>query len=177
MKLILKILLIFNKNTMFKQIPTIIILTCSIFFLVSCQFDEKQNEEVKTSEATNLDWLNSFDFDGDGLKDRVHFDYTGGGHCCYKMSIVLSSDKKEIKYPFEKDGGYIAGVDNSQPEQFDIKDIDNDGLPEIIMRIQTYNGESERLDTAWHRIYGITSNYIVIEYEDGRLMTRDFLLK
>lgn len=177
MKLFLNILLIFNKKTMFKQAITTIILASSIFFVNSCQSDEKHYEEMKISEVAKIDWLDSFDFDGDGMKDRVHFDYTGGGHCCYKISIVLSSDKKVRKYPFEMDGGYIAGVDNSQPEQFDIKDIDHDGLPEIIMRIQTYNGESERLDTAWHRIYGITINYIVIEYEDGRLMTRDFLLK
>ncbi len=162
---------------MLKQILTTIILASSMFFVDSCQSDEKQNKEVKTTEVVNLDWLDSFDFDGDGIKDRLDFNYTGGGHCCYKISIVLSSDKKVRKYPFEMDGGYIAGVDNSQPEQFDIKDIDHDGLPEIIMQIQTYNDDSETIDATWNRIYGITSNYIVIEYENGRLMTRDFLSK
>ena len=45
-------------------------------------------------------------------------------------------------FPFEMDGDYIGDVDNSQPDQFDIRDIDNDGLPEIEMQIQTYNGQS-----------------------------------
>jgi len=72
------------------------------------------------------------------------------------------------------DGGYIGGVDNSQPDQFDIRDIDSDGLPEILMRIQTYNGESGTIPAEWNIDYGIKSNFIVIEYTAGQLKTRDY---
>ena len=120
------------------------------------------------------DWLRKFDIDGDGKTDVVHFDYSGGAHCCYQISITLSSNSTETKYPFEMDGGYIAGVDSTQPEQFNISDIDKDGRAEIFMKIQTYNWELYPLPRKWKRLFGIKSNYIIIEFENGKLITRDF---
>ncbi len=118
-------------------------------------------------------WLYSFDLDGDNINDSITFDYTGGAHCCYLIDIRLSSEKILRTYPFEMDGGYIGGVDNSLPEQFDIRDIDQDGLPEILMRIQTYNLRPYPIPKKWKRKYGIKTNKIIIEYSNGRLLTRD----
>lgn len=126
-----------------------------------------------TSNSDTSNWLYSFDIDGDKINDHIDFDFSGGAHCCYKISITLSSDSVEKKFPFEMDGGYIGGVDNSKPEQFDIRDIDNDGLPEILMQIQTYNGTKGVTDSHWRRDFGITSNEIVIEFESGQLIARD----
>lgn len=123
----------------------------------------------------DVNWLNSFDIDGDRIKDQIGFNFSGGGHCCYKINIVLSSDKIERKFPFEMDGGYVGGVDNSQPNQFDIRDIDADNLPEIIMQIQTYNNKKSSLPKKWKKKYGITNNYIVIEYTNKKLLVRDYM--
>jgi hypothetical protein len=121
----------------------------------------------------NSNWLIKFDIDGDGLSDPVSFDYTEGVHCCYRIHITLSSDNIERNFPFELDGGYLAGVDITQPERFDIRDIDNDGLPEIFMKIQTYNGMLYPIPKKWKRLYGIKTNNIIIEYAKDRLIVHD----
>lgn len=119
-------------------------------------------------------WLDTYDLDGDYVNDHIYFSYTGGGHCCYKINIVLSVDKKERKFPFEIDGGYINGIDKSNPKQFDIKDIDKDGLPEILLRINSYNNIDFELQRKWQKEYGIKTNYIIIEFLNGDLKLRDF---
>src|SRR5690349_14031592 len=81
---------------------------------------------VAQEKPISDDFLSKFDLDGDGVNDRINFDFSGGAHCCYKISIVLTSDKIERNYPFQMDGGYVGGVDNSKPHQFDIRDVDGD---------------------------------------------------
>ncbi len=65
------------------------------------------------------------------------------------------------------DGGYIGGLDLSDKNNFSIKDYDNDGLPEIFMKI---------ISKSWTKEYGIKSNYIVIEYANNRLIVWDIPL-
>jgi hypothetical protein len=121
----------------------------------------------------NSNWLVKYDIYGDNLKDTISFDYSGGAHCCYMIQIKLSSDNNERSFPFELDGGYLAGVDSTQPEQFNIFDDDNDRLPEIFMKIQTYNGMIYPIPKKWKRLYSIKTNYIIIEYIDNRLVVHD----
>lgn len=169
-----------DKLHMQRQFKNILTLTALIVFLYSCQTNLKEDSGktnsniIQVQDTVNSNWLDKFDFDGDSINDHVYFDFTGGAHCCYKINIVLSSDKTERKFPFEMDGGYMGGVDNSQPDQFDIRDIDSDGLPEILMRIQTYNGEPEAIPAKWHIDYGIKSNLILIEYIGGQIKIRDY---
>ncbi|HEY0029776.1 MAG TPA: glycoside hydrolase family 25 protein [Bacteroidia bacterium] len=118
-------------------------------------------------------WLSSFDLDGDKIKDQITFDFSGGAHCCYTMNILLSSLKKEYKLPFNMDGGYLMGVDDSQPDKFAILNMDDDSLPEIKMTIETYNGEESPLPLSFRLEYGIKTNYIIIQYENGALKVRD----
>jgi hypothetical protein len=79
--------------------------------------------------------MNKFDIDGDGEKDKIEYCFSGGAHCCYKISVLLSKNKKRYDYPFEMDGGYVGGLDLSQTNHFFIKDYDKYGLPEIFMKI------------------------------------------
>ncbi len=165
---------------MLRQRKNMIILTMLLIYLSSCYENankdtEKLNSNILQSQKINTqNWLDQFDLDGDGIKDHIYFDFSGGAHCCYKINIVLTSDKKERTFPFEMDGGYIGGIDNSKPDQFDIRDIDNDRLPEILMRIQTYNGGSKAIPVKWQTEYGIKSNHIVIEYKGEQLTIRDY---
>lgn len=130
--------------------------------------------DTTASPVKEKRWLSSFDIDGDNTKDNIYFDFSGGGHCCYTITIYLSSDKKEWKFPFEMDGGYLTGVDNSRPEQFDIRDVDKDGLPEILMQIQSYNGSLEEVPREWAKKYGVKTNYIVLEFVEGQIKARDY---
>ena len=150
------------------------------FYLVGDSWDDAKgglvprNLKVKiTDKNAPLNWLDTFDLDGDGKNEHVYFDYTNGGHCCYIINIALTSDSQTRKFPFKIDGGYISGVDNSQPQHFNILDIDNDGLPEIIMEIETYNGNANPIPASRKKQYGITTNKIVLEYVNKEIRPRD----
>jgi hypothetical protein len=119
------------------------------------------------------DWTIQFDFDGDGSRDTVQYSYSGGAHCCYRIAVELSGSGLVYDFPFEMDGGYEYGLDLSQPHHFNIKDYDGDGLPEIFMEINTYNGEKYPLPDEWIQEYGIKTNYIIIEYENKEMTVRD----
>jgi len=90
-------------------------------------------------------WRDAYDLDGDGTNDRIVAEFTGGGHCCYRVGATLSSTGTSTVLPFDMDGGYPRGLDLSQPDQFTVRTRDG-GLPEIVYQIATYNGESQPLD-------------------------------
>lgn len=119
------------------------------------------------------DYLNGHDFDGDGAADEIYFEYTGGAHCCYLPRVKLSSDGELHEYLLEMDGGYIFGMpDGSQPNQFEIGDFDGDGLEEIFIEIFCYNGRCEDLPQEWVDDYGVQSNWLVMEFEEGEWRLR-----
>ncbi len=120
-------------------------------------------------------WKMAFDFDGDGIKDEVKSEYSGGAHCCYKISVTLSSTRKTHSIPFEMDGGYPKGLDLSRKTHFNIKDYDDDGKPEIFMEINTYSYHKYTIDKGWTKKYGIRNNYILIDFENGRIHYKDWL--
>src|SRR6478735_11845602 len=95
---------------------------CILFLLIACGY------KVKTQ-----DFLNKWDFDGDGKNDSIKFDYSGGAHCCYTMNLKLSSKNKWEHFSYEMDGGYGGSIDGRYPGHFNIKNYDDDSLPEIFM--------------------------------------------
>ncbi|MEL6674388.1 MAG: hypothetical protein AAFR61_19425 [Bacteroidota bacterium] len=120
-------------------------------------------------------YLAGHDLDGDGERDYMHFRYTGGAHCCYLLSLKLSSQTDTIHYPFEMDGGYGFGkIDGSQHDQFAIRDVDADGRPEIFMGIQTYNGEKGAIPAAWTETYGISTNAVLFDFREGEMRVVDW---
>lgn len=117
-------------------------------------------------------WMYAFDLDGDGRNDTVDSKFSGGAHCCYQISVTLTSTNLTIHLPFELDGGYVGGLDLSIPDHFDIRRI-HGALPEIMMEIETYNGEPSALPTAWKQRYGISTNHIAVAFPQGQLSVRD----
>ncbi|GMT49074.1 MAG: hypothetical protein IEMM0008_0613 [bacterium] len=122
-----------------------------------------------------VDWRLAFDFDGDGIMDEVRIDYSGGAHCCYKISVILSSTRKTRRIPFEMDGGYPKGLNLSRKVHFDIQDYDLDGKAEIFMEIDTYSYHKHTIKKGWIKKYGIRNNYILVDFENGRIRYRDWL--
>lgn len=115
----------------------------------------------------DTDFLTDKDIDGDGTPDKVLFEFTGGAHCCYRLTVELSSDGIEYNFPFDIDGGYTFGVpDNSQPQHFNMMDYDKDGRTEIYVEIETYNGVRNQIPESWKDLYGITAHNIIIDFED-----------
>lgn len=125
--------------------------------------------------AQGPSWTHAFDFDGDGERDAVEVEYTGGAHCCYRVAVYLSSTQKVHHVPFLVDGGYVGGLDLSRPERFSIQETDG-ALPEIIMEIATYNGEPQPLPKEWVQRYGIRTHRIAVGFAHGCLRVRDWPL-
>lgn len=129
-------------------------------------------EPAFDATARRSGWQRAFDLDGDGLDDTIHVDFSGGAHCCYQVSVTLTSTGATIHVPFQLDGGYIGGLDLSQPDRFDVRRIEGP-LPEIVMEIETYNGEGRPLPEEWKRRYGISTHRISLSFSGGKLRVRD----
>jgi len=151
-------------------INSIFIVLIALSYCTSCSSEGKDN---RTSDVT---WNETFDFDGDQKIDTITYSFSGGAHCCYAISVWLSSTKTLIKFPFEIEGGYIT-FDLSQPENFFIKDFDLDGAPEIYMHIANYNGIDQPIPSEWTQVYGIRTNNVLIDFIDEKLKVSDYQLK
>jgi hypothetical protein len=118
-------------------------------------------------------WTHAFDFDGDDEKDSVEVEYTGGAHCCYRLTVHLTSTHQRHRLPFLLDGGYVGGLDLSQPKRFTIQKNEAE-LPEMLMEIATYNGVAQPLPGAWKERYDIHTHHIAVGFAQGRLSVRDW---
>lgn len=87
-------------------------------------------------------WRFSYDFDKDEKKDSINYTDTGGAHCCYRLKVNLSSLQEEIEIPYLIEGGYMI-FDLSKPDNFNIYDADEDGLPEIYFKGEYVGAETE----------------------------------
>jgi hypothetical protein len=88
------------------------------------------------------------------------------------VGAALSSTGEEVMLPFDFDGGYVGGLDLSQPDRFTIRTREA-GLPELLIDINTYNGEPLPLDPEWARRYGIRTTRIAVCFAGGRVQVRD----
>lgn len=111
-------------------------------------------------------WQERFDFDGDGRPDRVEVDFSGGAHCCYRIAVTLG-DGKRIELPFELDGGYVGGLDLSQPDRFDVL-VGADGRAALRVEIATYDGEPRPIPPAWTKELGVRSHRIAVRFDGSR---------
>ena len=107
------------------------------------------------------------------MNDTIIYDYTGGAHCCYLISVKLSNNDSIFNFPFEIDGGYLF-FDLSVPEKFFIKDYDNDNLPEIYIKFNSYNDHPEPPSMEIKKKYNINTNKILIDYKDKSFRVIDY---
>ncbi len=119
------------------------------------------------------DWRHAYDLDGDLMPDDIVYEFSGGAHCCYRVGASLSSTGKTLMLPFQMDGGYVAGLDLGQPQQFAIR-VPDGGLPEILMEIESYNGTPAPLDHSLTSRFGIRTHRVAVCFADGEISVRDF---
>jgi hypothetical protein len=133
----------------------------------------QQPQRPSTSDTPSpVSWQDAFDLDGDGTNDRIVSEFTGGGHCCYRIGATLSSTGKTTIFPFEMDGGYPLGLDLSRADQLTVRTRAG-SLPEIVYQIATYNGEPEPLDPAWTRRWQIRTHRVALCFAGGQPQARD----
>jgi hypothetical protein len=119
-----------------------------------------------TVDAAAASWREAFDLDGDGHNDRIVVEFTGGAHCCYRLGASLSSTNKSTRFPFEMDGGYVGGLDLSQPDRFTVRTRAG-SLPELVYEIAVENGEPQPIDPAWTRTWGVRSHRVALCFAGG----------
>ena len=126
-----------------------------------------------TVRAQTPPWRGAHDFDGDGRRDLILVEFSGGAHCCYRVGIRFD-DGLAIMLPFEIDGGYAGGLSLDQPERFSVR-TSTQGLPELAIEISTYNGEMSPIDPKWQRGFGIETNRILVCFPNRGLVVRDWV--
>jgi hypothetical protein len=122
----------------------------------------------------DIPWTQAYDFDGDNKNDTTEVTFTGGAHCCYRLAVRLSASGTTQRLPFELDGGYVGGLDLSQPHRFSIRTSPS-GAPELILQIATYNGVPQALPPDWTKRYGIRSHRIGVSFVHGQMRVRDIV--
>lgn len=143
--------------------------TLSMLGLWSCAISGPREARPFPAAA----WREAHDFDGDGVRDVIVIDFSGGAHCCYTVGVYLSSRGQTLRLPFQLDGGLSPGQDLiDRPERFSLRE-EPDDLPEIVMEIETYNGEPSTLHPAWRRRWGVRSHRVAACFAGGRLRLRD----
>jgi len=136
--------------------------------------DNRQGCRDDFSKAKQRGWELMYDFDGDGKNDEIEVEFTGGAHCCYRLTVWLSLTGKRRRLPVFLDGGYVGGLDpRTQPNHFTIRKIDG-SLPELLMEVNTYNGEPDPLPRSWKRRFKLKTNFVIVSFARGRLRVRDW---
>lgn len=147
------------------------LISIAISILVAACSAQPVTSKIRSEKSEH--WSRAFDLDGDGKIDWIEVKYSGGAHCCYRLTVHLTSSGKVYKLPFQLDGGYLGGLDLSRPNHFDIRKTDG-LLPEMVMEIETDNAKPQELPKEWKRQYEITTHYVAVEFPNGRLRIRDW---
>jgi hypothetical protein len=122
--------------------------------------------DAGTFQLADQSWMRSHDFDGDGKRDLVDVELSGGAHCCYRLTVALSSGPV-VALPFELDGGYVGGLSLDRPENFTVA-VDADGVARLVMTIATYAGRFEPIPLVWVRL-GARSHRIAVSLRGGTM--------
>jgi hypothetical protein len=139
--------------------------------LVACSppAREEAADAVTSPNAApaDLGWRTRFDFDGDGRPDRVTLEYTGGAHCCYLLSVALTSGPV-MAIPFELEGGYTQGLSLEHPENLRV-DVGSDGVAAFGMRIASPIWRAGRIPLEWTETHGVRSHHVRVHLRGGQL--------
>lgn len=106
------------------------------------------------------------------MKDLVVDEFSGGAHCCYRVGVKLSSTGRTLMLPFQLDGGICCGEDLPDGDQFAIGHTP-DGVPEMLMLIETTNGAPQHIPRSWRSRYGITGHRIAVSFPAGKVHVRN----
>lgn len=79
--------------------------------------------------------------------------------------MVDGQSGSRVALPFELDGGYVAGLDLSQRDRFDIEESQAK-RPRLILEIATYNGVPDVLPADGFGL-GVKSHRIAVSFDEG----------
>lgn len=129
------------------------------------QYDSLLNDSILTYQYFNI-----CDIDNDGLFDSIMFVGNGGAHIYFNLKLKISTNGKWIDYPtLYIDMPYLKDT-IEEITQFAVSDFDDDGIDEVFLNIDNPFGSiPDNLKTG-----DLTSKRLIIEFEKGRLIIRNY---
>ncbi|UII22845.1 FG-GAP repeat domain-containing protein [Fulvivirga ligni] len=122
------------------------------------------------TDRLTYQYANKWDIDNDGTMDSISFIGNGGAHVYFHLEVKTSSDNIWTRFPtFYIDMPYLF-KEMTDITQFLVMDFDNDGVDEIYLDIDNPFGSIPEI----LQKEGITSNQLLIEFEDGKIRVKNF---
>jgi hypothetical protein len=132
----------------------------------------KSNPTLKYSyynASQTHDYSNNWDFDNDGINDKVYFIGTGGAHLYYFLKVVLSKDEKPREFSFiQSDFPLLVATDtlnfDKTPLGFVVTAFGKNLTPTIIVRLdkQTFHDNKELKKRK------IKTTNVLVSFEKGK---------
>lgn len=135
-------------------------------------FYRKTNPSLKYS-YDNISQIHNYsdnwDFDKDGIKDKLYFVGKGGAHLYYFLKVILSTDNKSREYNFiELDSPILTATDTlnftKTPVGFVVSEYGKNLTPSIIIRLDSNTFSDNKLLLTKMKI---KSKNIVLSFDDG----------
>jgi len=127
------------------------------------------------------DYSGNWDLDADGTADSILFIGNGGAHLYFHLRIILSTHNSINDFPFlEFDMPYAGSIQDLEKAsfypppalpQFIVHDFDKDGTDEIYLHLNTMESP---IPAAWQQ-KGLTSGYILLDCEAGKITLKNFV--
>ena len=124
------------------------------------------------------DYSNNWDFDNDGLNDRLCFIGTGGAHLYFYLQVVLSTDRVVRNFPFLQSDFPALPPDTilikqtfnpkSVHESFAVFECQKRKAIYIKLDQASFNVERKEL-----KMKGLKSNFVVIYFVNGKTIYED----
>jgi hypothetical protein len=114
------------------------------------------------------DYSGNWDFDGDKKLDKLTFIGKGGAHLYYYLKIEFSKTGKSLEIPFiESDFPMFSdSLELKIPGMFSVKDLKNDGIPEIVIKL-------DEQSKATFPKHNIKTNIVCLIFNNGRVFYKD----
>ena len=133
----------------------------------------------KSTQTHN--YSDNWDFDGDGIKDKLFFVGNNGVHLYFHLKVILISDNQIRNYQFiEIDYPYLGTFEELQtknkcldiPSKFLVYDFDSDGLDEIVINLDnsTFTVFEKELNK-----YSINSKCILLDFKGKNILLKEYM--
>lgn len=168
---------------MLTRVIVFLLLFSTVAALTRCQQSKTTDSEeaipladtMKMEDNLKVDhtWRYKHDLDGDQRPDSITYEYTGGVHCCYEVTAHLTATDASLTLPFSIRGGYMV-FDLSQPDNFNIIDIDGDKIFEITVNLEHYikDRSAKELQELQNQ-FGFKGSQIIVHLRSGKIKVKD----
>ena len=127
-----------------------------------------RHENSINERNTVPDYSGNWDFDADGKNDGVMFIGTGGAHLYYYLKVRLSTGKSfELTFINSDMPMFQDNLKFEIPGLFTVKDSDNNGNPEIVIRLDQQRDKKALLQ------HGVKTDVVSLSFNKSSVSMSD----